>query len=250
MDLILGLACDGRAYPDFPGDAEGALHAAVVGLSGLIDILEVQLGLTGPRGAEAVRIAAYAAKLRAATAVNGAPFYAASFARDPWATAKTLLGWRDQLIAAGWRGEANGSPRLDDLARTVSAGPSLPAGSTDRLCAVLTALSDQPAITIDHIRLVEPRQVLPPPYRRLVDQLERCGTVIGHLLAELARFASFDQMVAWTREPRPMPVLTFGKHRGQPWAQVPSDYLQWMISQTDMDADTVWHARRALAQRI
>ncbi len=58
MNLVLGLACDGRAYPDFPGDAEGALHAAVVGPSGLIDILEVQLGLTGPRGAEAVRIAA------------------------------------------------------------------------------------------------------------------------------------------------------------------------------------------------
>jgi len=181
MNLILGLACDGRAYPDFPGDAEGALHAAVVGPSGLIDILEVQLGLTGPRGAEAVRIAAYAAKLRAATAMNGAPFYAASFARDPWATAKALLGWRDQLIAAGWRGEAIGSPRLDDLARAESAGPSLPAGPSDRLCAVLTALSDQPAITVDHIHLVEPRQVLPPPYRRLVDQLERCGTVIGQV---------------------------------------------------------------------
>ncbi|WP_168075113.1 PD-(D/E)XK nuclease family protein [Caulobacter sp. SSI4214] len=181
MDLILGLACDGRAYPDFPGDAEGALHAAVVGPSGLIDILEVQLGLTGPRGAEAVRIAAYAAKLRAAAAVNGDPFYAASFARDPWATAKALLGWRDQLIAAGWQGEAIGSPRLDDLARAESAGPSLPAGSPDRLCAVLTALLDRPAITIDHIHLVEPRQVLHPPYRRLVDQLERCGTVIGQV---------------------------------------------------------------------
>lgn len=84
-----------------------------------------------------------------------------------------------------------------------------------------------------------------PPHRAGPD-----AWVTAHLLAELARFASFDQMVAWTREPRPMPVLTFGKHRGQPWAQVPSDYLQWMVSQTDMDADTVWHARRALALRI
>lgn len=84
-----------------------------------------------------------------------------------------------------------------------------------------------------------------PPHRAGPD-----AWVTANLLSELARFASFDQMVAWTREPRPMPVLTFGKHRGQPWAQVPSDYLQWMISQTDMDADTVWHARRALALRI
>src|SRR5665213_4442408 len=91
MDLIFGLACDGRAYPDFPGEGEGALHAAVVGPTGLIDILEVQLGLTGPRGAEAVRIAAYAAKLRASLAEAPNAFFAAAFTRDPWATAKTLL---------------------------------------------------------------------------------------------------------------------------------------------------------------
>lgn len=31
MDLIFGLACDGRAYPDFPGLGAGVVHAAVVG---------------------------------------------------------------------------------------------------------------------------------------------------------------------------------------------------------------------------
>jgi hypothetical protein len=58
MNLIFGLACDGRAYPDFPGNSEGALHAAVVGPTSLIDVLEVQLGLTRPRCAEAVQIVA------------------------------------------------------------------------------------------------------------------------------------------------------------------------------------------------
>ena len=113
MDLIFGLACDGRAYPDFPGLGAGVVHAAVVGPTGLIDVLEVQLGLTGPRGAEAVRIAAYAAKLRAALSHGPNPFYAPSFARDPWATAKALLVWRDELTAAGWTGGAIGSPRID-----------------------------------------------------------------------------------------------------------------------------------------
>ncbi|WP_029415242.1 PD-(D/E)XK nuclease family protein [Brevundimonas bacteroides] len=178
MDLILGLACDGRAYPDFPGEGSGALHAAVVGPSGLIDVLEVQLGLTGPRGAEAVRIAAYAAKLRAASTTGSAPFFADSFSRDPWATAKTLLGWRDQLVAAGWPGQPMGSARLDDLAKAEVSGPSLPPGTADRLCAVLTALTDQPAITLHRLRLVEPRELLPPPCRRLVDQLERCDVTI------------------------------------------------------------------------
>jgi len=65
MKLIFGVACDGRVYPDFPGERDGVLDAVVVGPAGLIDALELQLGLTGPLSAAAVRIAAYAAKLRA-----------------------------------------------------------------------------------------------------------------------------------------------------------------------------------------
>jgi exodeoxyribonuclease X len=83
-----------------------------------------------------------------------------------------------------------------------------------------------------------------PPHRAGPD-----AWVTAHLLADLAQFASFEQMVAWTREPRPMPTLTFGKHRGLAWSQVPRDYLQWMVSQTDMDADTLWHARQELSRR-
>lgn len=178
MDLIFGLACDGRAYPDFPGEGAGALHAAVVGQSGLVELLEVHLGLTGRRSAEAVRIAAYAAKLRAALSSDTPPFFAASFSRDPWATAKALLGWRDQLVAAGWKGQAAGASRIDDLARVEEAGPSLPPGSSDRLCGVLAALADRPGLNIVRLRLVEPCKLLPPHCRRLVDALERCGVLI------------------------------------------------------------------------
>jgi ATP-dependent helicase/nuclease subunit B len=178
MDLIFGLACDGRAYPDFPGDGDGALHAAVVGPRGLIDILEVQLGLTIPGGAEAVRIAAYAAKLRASLTPNSAPFFAASFARDPWATAKSLLGWRDQLRVSGWDGQMIGSPRIDDLARAEGKDPSLPAGNSDRLCGVLAALGEGARLDVNSIRLVEPREMLSPPYRCLVDELEKCGVEV------------------------------------------------------------------------
>ena len=178
MDLIFGLACDGRAYPDFPGEGEGALHTAVVGPSGLIDILEVQLGLTGPRCAEAVRIAAYAAKLRASLVKNPATFFDVAFARDPWATAQALLGWRDQLMSSGWERQAIGVPRIDDLARAEQEGPALPPGTPDRLCGVVAALVDQPSLSIASLLLVEPREMLPPPYRRLVDRLENFGVRI------------------------------------------------------------------------
>ncbi len=178
MNLIFGLACDGPAYPDYPGEGNGALHAAVVGPSGLVDILELQLGLTGPPSAEAVRIAAYAAKLRAALSPEALPFYAASFTSDPWATAKALLAWRDQLTLSGWQGQAIGAARIDDLARAEREGPSLPTGRADRLCGVIAALADRPSVDIASLRLVEPRAMLSPPYRRLVDQLEVCGVEI------------------------------------------------------------------------
>ncbi len=84
-----------------------------------------------------------------------------------------------------------------------------------------------------------------PPHRAGPD-----AWVTAHLLAELARLASFDQMVAWTNQPRPMPTLTFGKHRGLTWSQVPGDYLDWMVRQADMDADTAWHARQELTRRV
>jgi len=211
MNLIFGLACDGRAYPDFPGEGAGALHAAVVGPSGLIDILEVQLGLTGPRGSEAVRIAAYAAKLRTAPSSGAEPFYAASFSRDPWATARALLGWRDQLIAAGWKGQAVGAVRIDDLARAEAAGPSLPLGPSDRLCAVLAALADRPDLNVTRLGLVEPREFLPPHYRRAIDELERCGALIeGPSAATQTATTDLQRVQGFLRTGAPQPLVGDG----------------------------------------
>lgn len=83
-----------------------------------------------------------------------------------------------------------------------------------------------------------------PPHRAGPD-----AWVTGHLLADLAQFASVEQMIAWTKEPRPMPTLTFGKHKGLPWSEAPRDYLDWMLRQADMDQDTAWHARQELVRR-
>lgn len=207
MDLIFGLACDGHAYPDFPGGGTGALHAAVVGPSGLIDILEVHLGLTGPRGADAVRIAAYAAKLRASLTVAPKAFFAASFNRDAWATARTLLDWRDRLTASGWTGQTVGSARLDELARVEGEAPALPLGAPDRLCGVLAALAERPPLPTTTVTLVEPREMLTPPYRRLIDQIQACGVLVQAADA-LAATGDNDlqrvQTFLHTGEPRPL----------------------------------------------
>jgi exodeoxyribonuclease X len=61
--------------------------------------------------------------------------------------------------------------------------------------------------------------------------------------------ASVEQMVAWTLEPKLLPKVPFGKHRGTVWADVPIDYLQWMIGQREMDRDATWCAKQELERR-
>jgi exodeoxyribonuclease X len=83
-----------------------------------------------------------------------------------------------------------------------------------------------------------------PPHRAAPD-----AWVTAHLLAEMIQLAPIGQLIAWTDQPPPMPVIPFGMHRGSPWADIPTDYLNWMIGVPDMDGDAVWHARQELARR-
>jgi len=83
-----------------------------------------------------------------------------------------------------------------------------------------------------------------PPHRAGPD-----AWVTAHLLAEMLNFAGVDQLVAWTSEPRCLPTVPFGKHRGSRWQDAPQDYLQWMGRQTDMDADVQWCAHMELKRR-
>lgn len=149
MRLVFGLGCDGPTCPDFPGAAEGALDSAVVGPAGLIGALELELGLTAPREADAVRIAAYAARLRAALAGDPTLFFAGSFGRDPWATARALLAQRDELRVSGWSGSAVGAPRPDALALVERYPP--PPGFAARARAVIEALAGRPRLSLNSL---------------------------------------------------------------------------------------------------
>ena len=83
-----------------------------------------------------------------------------------------------------------------------------------------------------------------PPHRAGPD-----AYVTAHLLIELLRHTTVEQMIAWTALPKQLPKLPFGKHRGLSWAEAPLDYLQWMMRQTDMDQDAVWCAAQEVARR-
>lgn len=177
MRLIFGEACDARAFPDFPGECEGAVDVAVVGLPGLVANLEIALGLSGPPISEAVRVATYAAKLAASLGGEQA-FFAASFENDRWATAQSLLTWRDHLVGCGWSRRSIGSPRVDALAHVEEAGPELPRGLCDRINALVAILAERPQLELSNITIACPRAVLSPSSARLIDALEPCGVAI------------------------------------------------------------------------
>jgi hypothetical protein len=73
--------------------------------------------------------------------------------------------------------------------------------------------------------------------------------VTAYILMELLKVASVDEMIGWAQEPRLLPFIPFGKHRGLKWAEAPIDYLQWIISQDDMDPDIIWNAQLAMETR-
>jgi exodeoxyribonuclease X len=83
-----------------------------------------------------------------------------------------------------------------------------------------------------------------PPHRAAPD-----ACVTAHLLVELLKEVSVEQMIAWTAGPKLLPKVPFGKHRNSSWSTVPGDYLQWMVGQSEMDPDAIWCAQQELHRR-
>lgn len=73
--------------------------------------------------------------------------------------------------------------------------------------------------------------------------------VTAHIFAELTQSASAVEMIEWTLKPKRLPTITFGKHRGTHWPEIPADYLHWMTRQKDMDANAIYCATEELARR-
>lgn len=98
-------------------------------------------------------------------------------------------------------------------------------------------LEDQGLIEFDHAKIVPTHRAGPDAY------------VTAHILKALfAAGVTGKDMVAWTREPKLLPRITFGKHRGTDWKDAPASYLAWIVG-SDMDDDTKWNARREIERR-
>jgi exodeoxyribonuclease X len=84
-----------------------------------------------------------------------------------------------------------------------------------------------------------------PPHRAGPDSY-----VTAHILASMLRLGTkIEDMVRWSSGPALLPRVTFGKHRGSRWEDVPTDYLEWVAFKSEMDADAKANARHHLKRR-
>lgn len=84
----------------------------------------------------------------------------------------------------------------------------------------------------------------------LAHRAEPDAYVTAWLLDELIAEHGGATLVRWTSEPKLFPTLTFGKHYGAKWADVPGDYLGWLRDgQHDMDPDWRYGAQVELERR-
>lgn len=83
-----------------------------------------------------------------------------------------------------------------------------------------------------------------PPHRAGPDSY-----VTAHILTRLLQSASADKLVELTTTPVLLQQVTFGKHRGKKWKDLPWDYLSWIVKKSDLGPDEKHTARHYLGAR-
>lgn len=83
-----------------------------------------------------------------------------------------------------------------------------------------------------------------PPHRALPD-----AYVTAHILLRLLAERSVEDMIDISAKPALLRRLTFGKHRGMPYAEAPIDYLRWISEKSDFNPDVLATARYWLDRR-
>lgn len=193
MRIVFGWGYDGARWS--PTDSLGEY---ITGPMGLTELFVGRLGLQAPSAVGVQRIAAY----RNALAVvlqntNQEPvslWFATSFSVDPWATARELLAWRDELVAAGWTGQhaadAQQLHRINALAQVetvFTASPGWLPGFADILRDISTELEWLVSqgiswdVGISSIALEHARADLPALWQRILDHVEQLGVDVAEM---------------------------------------------------------------------
>lgn len=84
-----------------------------------------------------------------------------------------------------------------------------------------------------------------PPHRAAPDAYV-CAALLMHFLQS---GLTLDQMADISAKPCRLPWVTFGKHAGQRWAEVPTGYLEWCDKHITDDEDVAYTVREEIWAR-
>lgn len=185
MTILFHPCYDSRCRLDSVRRGQVLLDTLTLGPLGLLQELELRLGLTAATSSNLLRTVDYVKLLRDYFPAHPDSPFAPSFKADEFNVAAELLRWRDQLRLAGWKASMRGiSPRIDLLAdlEPSFARPAL----GDRWQAVLEELPKH-RLTGWTLELHAPKQLLFPLYGRLIDRLGACGVRIRESVQQATR---------------------------------------------------------------
>lgn len=167
MKIRLGLALDGQ----HGWHTKNSLGEITVGTSGMLNILEMQLGLVAEETPLSQRVVQYLDCLKKSN--HPKRFYHQSLHHDELGTSATLLNWRDQWYLHGWNGKINSTnhSRLQDLAdvELLTQG-KLALSEGERLAAVFIAMQKR-ALQISEVILTNPISSFPLRWQQVLLKL-------------------------------------------------------------------------------
>lgn len=215
MNVVLGKYMDGGSWPDAVGfsssDCGGPSRATqsraaagvhIVGPAGFLSLLEEKMGLPGLNTHESLRIASWRQLLARRTGEeqqHGAvPFYASSFKKDDWNTARRVLSMRDELKFSGaLEGSAHdlealareccdhGLPRLAEMYEIEQAHAFSPVpGTADRIRILITELSLWGISGLRLVQLATPEKLWDQPWHELFSLLRKNGVSVTDLTGD------------------------------------------------------------------
>ena len=159
--------------------------------TGLLRFLETYYALGAPAvNRTALRTEQYRQVIAEHLAHKPRVFYARAFQADQLATAEELLSRRDELLEGGWNINREVTPSVPERLRVTlelermlladTNNHDLLPGVADRLRELLAALEEDRHPRL-HLYLNEPRHLMPPATKRLLERLEATGDVIEQL---------------------------------------------------------------------
>lgn len=84
------------------------------------------------------------------------------------------------------------------------------------------------------IRRSDARELLRNAHSALAD-VQNCHIILRHLIQRAGPVSTWDDVWQLSEQARIPRIMPFGKHRGQPIAQIPPDYKAWLLRQSDID---------------